>query len=444
MAKLLGGSRLVGHFAEAHATSANNLRIAAMAIALLLAVAGLSYELVVIGGGSAGLTAAKFAATIGKSVAIVEKGRMGGDCTWTGCVPSKTLLAVAKQAHAARLAARSGYVSTGASADAVTVDMPAVKRHVMATVQKIYDEDDSPEALEKLGVETVEGAATFVDASTLRVTPNSGAEPLEVRATEGIIIATGAGPRKSNLPGLDSVKHITYEEVFDLDVLPNRMTVVGGGPIGCELAQAFSRLGSDVTIAAPSLLPGDEPEVGEAMSALFASEGIRHVADRAASVSAGGSDGGHVLSTTRGETIEGDVLLVATGRSPITGGMGIDTIGVATNAVGGIDVDEKLRTACKGVYAAGDCTGDQQFTHYAGYQGAIAARNILLPLTDTSVKASEARRDHAEIATRLRREKSAPPRGRCPRARSRRRRWRMSGSKRLRRARSTARARSLR
>ncbi|KAL1510818.1 hypothetical protein AB1Y20_007102 [Prymnesium parvum] len=346
-----------------------------------------AYDLLIIGGGSAGLTAAKFATTFGKSVAIVEKARMGGDCTWTGCVPSKTLLAIAKQVHGVRTACECEYL-TMPNPSEVKVDMKAVKAKVSATIHKIYEEDDSPAALKKQGIDTIVGAASFVDKSTLSITQPDGA--ITVSARKGIIIATGASAARPPIAGLADVPFITYEEIFELDALPRRMTVVGGGPIGCELAQAFSRLGAEVTLVAPRLLPNEEAEAGEVMARVFEKEGIRVVRGRAASVAA--AAGGHALAVTTegGEVrVEGDTLLVATGRKPVVSGMNLEAIGVKLAPKGGIQVDPKLHTSCSGVYAAGDCTGDQQFTHYAGFQGAIAARNILLPLSDPGVKTGE-------------------------------------------------------
>jgi pyruvate/2-oxoglutarate dehydrogenase complex dihydrolipoamide dehydrogenase (E3) component len=227
----------------------------------------LTRDLLIIGGGSAGLTAAKFAATFGKSVTIIEKARLGGDCTWTGCVPSKTLLAIAKRAHAARTAGNCDFLSVSPTAK-VVVDMKAVKAKVASVVEKIYTEDDSVEALQKLGIETVEGAASFIDSSNVLVERPEGT--MQMCAKQGIIIATGAGPVTPKLDGLHSVPYITYEDVFSLDTLPARLTVVGGGPIGCELSQAFSRLGTTVTLVAPCLLPGEEAEaVGVARSELL-------------------------------------------------------------------------------------------------------------------------------------------------------------------------------
>lgn len=194
----------------------------------VLAAGVSTYDLLVIGGGSAGIGAAKYAAKFGKRVALIEKDRLGGDCTWTGCVPSKTLLASAKRAHAARTASSFG-VSTGE----VTVDMRAIKARIDSVVQRIYEEDDSPAAFANMGVDTISGMARFVDRSTLSVVGSDGIEAV-LRARDGILIATGARPRPPTISGLDRVRYLTYENVFELEEVPSRLTVVGGGPIGCE------------------------------------------------------------------------------------------------------------------------------------------------------------------------------------------------------------------
>lgn len=339
-----------------------------------------SFDLVVIGGGSAGLTAAKFAARFGKTVAIVESKRLGGDCTWTGCVPSKTMIASARAAHSISTASDFGIVNTVKP----KVDLAAVRKRVQEAQKLIYDEDDSPEAMAKLGVNTIVGKAKFVSPKTLLVTNNGQEE--EVEATGGVIICTGAAPvRPTNIPGLDSVTYLTYEEVWDLEELPERLTIVGGGPIGCELAQVFGRLGSTVTqIAGDCLLPRDEPEAGATLQKIFEHEGINVIQERVTNVASSGTNK-HVVTCSKGTQVTGDVLLVAIGRKPTVTGMDLEKLGVELNAKGGIHVNAQLMTTVKGLYAAGDCTGDVQFTHYAGYQGAVAARNVLLPFSDPGV-----------------------------------------------------------
>ena len=353
--------------------------------ALLCAVAA-PYDLLVVGGGSAGLTAAKFAARFGKSVALIEKERLGGDCTWTGCVPSKTLIASAQRAHDARTSSKFGI---GGSGGAVSVDMAAIKARIGRIIGEIYDADDSPEALKKLGIDTISGSARLVDAHSVSVSSSAeGAAPTIYKANKGIVVATGARPRPPQVAGIDSVPFLTYEQIFDLESVPSQLTVIGGGPIGAELSQAFARLGADVTLVATALVPGFEPEAATDLAAALTADGVTLVSARAESVEPAGS-GGHKLTCSDGTVVQGSTLLAAVGRVPVVEGMGLKELGVGFSASsGGIAVDAKLRTSVKGVYAAGDCTGDQQFTHYAGFQGAIAARNILLPLSDPGVLAA--------------------------------------------------------
>ena len=353
-----------------------------LTLAVLCTVAAPGYDLLVIGGGSAGLTAAKFAARFGKSVALIEKERLGGDCTWTGCVPSKTLIASAQRARDARTSSEFGIGGTAA----VSVDMAAIKARIGRIIGEIYDADDSPEALKKLGIDTISGSAQLLDARSVSVSSSAdGAAATVYKANKGIVVATGARPRPPQVAGIDSVPFLTYEQIFDLEIVPSKLTVIGGGPIGAELSQAFARLGADVTLVATALVPGFEPEAATDLAAALAADGVTIVSARASSVEPAGSSG-HKLTCSDGTVVQGSTLLAAVGRVPVVEGLGLRELGVGfSQSTGGIEVDAKLRTSVKGVYAAGDCTGDQQFTHYAGFQGAIAARNILLPLSDPGV-----------------------------------------------------------
>ena len=293
-------------------------------------------------------------------------------------MPSKSFLAAAKSMHAAK--------QYGLVGDA-KANVKAIRAQLQANIQKIYQEDDAPEALAKLGIEVVQGKAVLQTDRTVRVQGDDDNKVLfELTAREGIVLCTGASPAiPTTIEGLDDVDYWTYENVWDDlgDRLPDRLAVIGGGPIGCELAQAFARLGSQVTLIASSrgLLPREDPAVGRVMQKVFEQEGIQIVKGRATAVRKDGT-----VVCDNGKEIPSDQLLLATGRVPRCQGMNLEGVGIELTAdKTAIQVDNKLQTTVKGIYAAGDCTGDRQFTHYAGYQGAIAARNILLPLSDPGV-----------------------------------------------------------
>src|SRR5260370_5385678 len=233
-------------------------------------MAGHDFDLVIIGGGSGGLTAAGFAGQLGAKVALVEKNRIGGDCTWTGCVPSKALLKAAKIAHEVRTASRFGV-----SANPPIVEMTKVRAYVQQAIEQVY-QFEGPEDLRKQGIEVVQGAGRFVDARTIVVGE-------QLVRSKSFLLATGARPRIPPIAGLNEVPFVTYEQIFDNDRLPRAMIVVGGGPIGMEMAQAYHRLGAQVSVVAERLLPKEEPEVREVMQRVFEREGVRFVWGRAKS-----------------------------------------------------------------------------------------------------------------------------------------------------------------
>lgn len=320
------------------------------------------YDLVIIGAGSGGLTAAGFAARLGAKVALVEKNRIGGDCTWTGCIPSKALLKAAKVAHEVRTASRFG-ISSNVSA----VEMTSVRAYVQQAIQQVY-QFESPEELRKQGIEVIQGTGRFVDAKTVAV-----GEQL-VRA-KTFLLTTGARPRVPPIAGLNEVPFLTYEQIFENDHLPRSMIVVGGGPIGIEMTQAYQRLGAQVTVLADRLLPKDEPEAREVMQRVLEREGVRFVWGRAKCAR---KEGDEIIVATEGDEIRGDLLLVASGRRPTVAGLDLEKAGVNYSEKG-IPVDNQLRTNVKHIYAAGDVTGGYQFTHFAGWQAFQAVRNALLP-----------------------------------------------------------------
>lgn len=321
-----------------------------------------TYDLAIIGAGSTGLIAADFAVKLGARVALLERGRIGGDCTWTGCVPSKSLLKAAKVAHDMRTASRFGVQS-----QPPVVDMKQVREYLRSTVHQIY-QGTTPEALRAKGLEVHLGPVGFVDAHTLLVG--------DTRLTsKKILIATGARPSTPPIDGLNDVRFSTYLDIFENDRLPETMVVIGGGPVGVELAQAYSRLGAKVTIFAEQLLAKEEPETSEILCQVFEREGMQVIAERAKSVS--NVPGGiSVQSLTHSQTC--DLLLVAAGRIPTLDGLNLEAAGVRYTEHG-IEVNNELQTSTRHIYAAGDVLGGMQFSHLAGWQGFQAARNALLP-----------------------------------------------------------------
>lgn len=324
-----------------------------------------TYDLIIIGGGSAGLTAASLAVQFEARVAVVEKHRIGGDCTWTGCVPSKTLLKAAKVAHEMRTADRHGLAPVQP-----VVDLESVLAHVRAVIADVYEEE-SPDALRADGIDVFLGSPLFLDPYTISV----GETELTARH---FLLATGAHPFIPPIDGLDSVDYLTYETIWNLQAMPEHLLVVGAGPIGCELAQAFRRLGAEVTmiVSRDRVLPRDEPAASHVLADVFTAEGI--VLHWNARPQSAWQQQGSIHLMAAGEELVGDALLLAVGRRPNVDGLDLERAGV-TYSEKGIQVDDNLRTSQKHIYAAGDCLGSYQFTHYAGWQAAMAVRNALLP-----------------------------------------------------------------
>lgn len=322
-------------------------------------------DLIVIGAGSAGLSAATLAARFGAAVTLIEADRIGGDCTWTGCVPSKTLIHAAGVAHRMRRADVLGLPPVD-----VKVDLRAVMDRVRAAIDAVY-RFESPAALAELGIEVITGAAHFKSPWELDVDGQS------LRARR-FVIATGARPMIPPIRGLADTPYLTYETVFDLGALPTRLLVLGAGPVGLELGQAFQRLGAQVTVfdQADRILSVADAEASAVVSERLTGEGL--VLRLGVSVERVTAHGDSVTVTAGGTDHVGEALLVAAGRHAFVDRLGPEQAGVATSERG-ILVDTRLRTSQRHIYAAGDVTGAVQFTHYAGWQGAIAARNALLP-----------------------------------------------------------------
>lgn len=330
-----------------------------------------SWDLLVVGGGTAGLVAAKTAAGYGVSVLLVECARTGGDCLWTGCVPSKALLGVAHRAADARSA--TWY---GVDVDDVRVDLHRVMAHVRAAIAAV-EPTDSPQALRRAGVRVARGRARLTGADTAEV----GGERVRFRQA---LLATGSAPVIPPIPGLAEAEPLTSDTIWALDELPRRLLVLGGGSIGCELGQAFARLGSAVTLveSAPRLLTREDPDASALVATALVGDGVAVRLE----VSVRGVDragpGWHA-ELTDGDQVGFDRVLVAVGRAPRTDGLGLADAGVGLDQRGYVRVDARLRTTSPRVWAAGDVTGHPQFTHTAGVHASLAASNAVLGLRRT-------------------------------------------------------------
>ncbi|MQX35417.1 dihydrolipoyl dehydrogenase family protein [Roseospira navarrensis] len=328
-------------------------------------------DLCVIGAGAAGLTVAAGGAQMGASVVLIEKGEMGGDCLNVGCVPSKALLAAGAAAQAARDAGRFGV-----RLPEPEIDFPAVMAHMRDVIAGIAPMD-SVERFEGLGVTVLHDRARFVDARTVETDDGT-----RIRARR-FVVATGSRPAVPPIPGLETVPYLTNETVFGLTERPAHLLILGGGPIGCELAQAFRRLGTRVTLVEGGRILGrDDPDLTAVVRDRLTGEGVDlREGWRAGPVAP--TDAGvrvHLSDRAGRETaVDGSHLLVALGRQPVT-----DTLDLNGGHIGhtekGITVDEGLRTSNRRVYAIGDVAGGPQFTHVAGYHGALVLKSALFRL----------------------------------------------------------------
>ncbi len=332
----------------------------------MTATTELTADLCVIGAGSAGLSVAAGAAQMGARTVLIEAHRMGGDCLNTGCVPSKALLAAAKAAQAVRDAGRFGV-----GRQAPDIDFPAVRRHVRGTIAAIAPHD-SEERFRALGCVVLREHARFLDRSTVL------AGNTLVRARR-FVVATGSRAEVPDVPGIDRLPYLTNETIFDIAELPRHLLVVGGGPIGCEMAQAFRRLGAEVTLVQRDrILPKDDGEAAEVVRRSLAADGVT-VLERIGIASAEPVGTDISLTLTDGRRLIGSHLLVAAGRRANVEGLGLEEAGVHITGKG-VAVDDRLRTSNPRIFAAGDVAGGPQFTHWAGYHAGIVIRNALFRL----------------------------------------------------------------
>ncbi|MFN0265229.1 dihydrolipoyl dehydrogenase family protein [Tepidamorphus sp. 3E244] len=326
-------------------------------------------DICVIGAGSGGLSVAAAAAAFGVPVVLIEKGKMGGDCLNYGCVPSKALIASGKRAHAMRNAEAFGIANARPR-----VDYAAVHDHIHEVIASIAP-NDSVERFTGLGVRVFKGEAFFNSKSTVRV----GDTVIEARR---FVIATGSSPMVPPIPGLDTVRYLTNETFFDMKDRPDKLMIIGGGPIGMELAQASARLGSNVTvIEAQAPLGKDDPEATRLVLDSVREDGVTVLAETKVTKVRNAKSGIELtLEGPDGErTITGSHLLVAAGRKANVDNLGLETAGIAFDGRG-IKVNKSLKTSNSKVYAIGDVAGGLQFTHVANYHAGLVIRNALFRL----------------------------------------------------------------
>jgi pyruvate/2-oxoglutarate dehydrogenase complex dihydrolipoamide dehydrogenase (E3) component len=326
------------------------------------------YNLVVLGAGTAGLVTAAGAAGLGAKVALIEKHWMGGDCLNVGCVPSKTLIRSARAAHEARTAARFGVRVPN-----VEVDFAAVMERVRS-VRAGISPHDSAKRFSELGIDVFLGEGRFVDSETVEV----GGSRLRFKRA---VIATGARAVQPNVPGLREAGFLTNESVFNLTSLPPRLAVIGGGPIGCELAQAFQRLGARVTLFhnKEHLLDREDADAARVVQEQFVREGIQLVLGaKLTRVERRGAEKWiHVETKTGSSSVSADEILAGAGRAPNVEGMNLEGVGVEFDRKHGVRVDDQMRTTNARVFAAGDVCMNWKFTHAADFAARIVIQNTL-------------------------------------------------------------------
>ena len=327
------------------------------------------YDLIVIGGGSGGLVCAAGGAGLGAKVALIEKKKLGGDCLNTGCVPSKALLRSAHIIHDFKKAKTYGIKESH-----IQFDFSDIMARVKA-IQKAIEPHDSPERFHSLGVDVKFGAYTFKNPHEL----TNGEETLYGKR---IVIATGSSPFVPPIPGCEEKKCLTSDSLWHLTTLPKRLVVIGGGPIGSEVAQAFARFGSQVTLIdmAHGILPREDLDLKNFVQKAFLEEGIQFRFNAQLKKVHHSSSSHTVTFEYQGkeETLECDGIFVSVGRKPNVGGLELDKVGIATHK-GGIVINLYCQTTLPHVYACGDVAGPYQFTHFADYQARLILRNALFP-----------------------------------------------------------------
>jgi pyruvate/2-oxoglutarate dehydrogenase complex dihydrolipoamide dehydrogenase (E3) component len=332
------------------------------------------YDVLVIGGGAAGLTASGIAANFGAKTMMIEKERLGGDCTWTGCVPSKTLIKAASVVHNAATAKKYGL-----DIDIGNVDTSKIMKHVDHVRREVYEDADKPEIFEAMGIDVEAGEASFIDKHRVMIVDGRGLER-EITA-KYIFVCSGAKAFVPPIKGIDDVDVLTNESMFEIGKLPEKLVVVGAGPIGTEMAQSFNRLGSEVHVLdmAKRIQMNDDEELADILLDSLKKEGIHYNLGVGVEKFEKTQKGLRVYYKT-GEVqscIEANSVLMATGRRANIGSLNLEAAGVKTWK-GGIEVNDKCRTNVSNIYAIGDVTGRFQFTHMSEHMAKVAATNALI------------------------------------------------------------------
>ncbi len=329
-------------------------------------------NLLVIGAGSGGLVSSYIAAATKAKVTLIEKHKMGGDCLNTGCVPSKALIHAASLAHEARHAK-----SVGVNVQEVQVDFRQVMQSVHSGIEQVAPHD-SIERYEGLGVHCITGSATIVNPWTVEIETAQGKQ---TRTARNIVIAAGGRPKVLPIPGLDEVGYYTSNNLWEITELPKQLLVIGAGPIGCELAQSFQRLGSDVTMVdpAPQILGREDADVVAEVTAQFKADGIQLLSGcKPIRFELNNGVKQAVIETPHGEqTLNFDAMIMAVGREANVTGYGLENLNIQLDERGNILVDEYLETSMPGVYAVGDVIGGYQFTHVSSHEAWYASVNAL-------------------------------------------------------------------
>lgn len=334
------------------------------------------FDAIVIGGGAAGLTASGIAANLGAKTMMIESHLLGGDCTWTGCVPSKVILKAGKIAHQIKTASTYGLIDSEPE-----INFQNVIKHVHKVREEVYEDADRPEIFEEMGIEVVFGKGVFKDKHTIEIKLHDGT----TRTVTGkyFFIATGARAAVPPIEGLDSVEYLTNESLFEIDQLPEELMIIGGGPIGVEMSQAFANLGSKPVIIdmADQIMQNDDAELVQILMDELKNQGVSF--ELGSSIKKISRNGDkiqvHIEQSGKARIIEGSHLLMATGRRPNIEELNLESAGISYTKKG-ITVNNSCQTNVSHIYAIGDVSGRYQFTHMSEHMAKVATTKALLKL----------------------------------------------------------------